>query len=371
MFGEGYNISMHDYCRDLVGVRNDIKRFSSLNLSGMNSDKDGEFFDKIGQSCSKTTEKLVLSMMKLKSLPNQIQIFPLLSKITFFGCEISDKSILQFNEWCPNITQLVFQNVCFIDDNFDVLTSTEHIFPLVKSFAFDFHGHFEGHLNKTFLAQIDEKFPMLESLELNLRRGSTFDCIGYKTLHFKNLKKLNVFTFGKNVSLAIFNRKLKELKFAGLNAEAMIFIWIKSCKNLAKLTLDLRYLDESNLSYLKNMECLREVKLNVKQFNWKLDEMLEFVRNNRRLKILNIECDRKSKEMQFDDDFEKKFDDLIKQRRKLSINLDFLQGKRTINISEKGIVEKMLTSISSPVSSSESSSETCSTESPSSESDEE
>lgn len=160
---------------------------------------------------------------------------------------------------------------------FAKFTSTEVVYPQVKKFEFHFGDYFE--LTREFLQEMDEQFPDLERLHLQLEPQDNFSSyeptfnVPYKPLYFKKLKNLSVFAFGEDVRqlfdyMAISNAKLKELSFGGMTTPTKIIKWIESCERLGKLTLDCPYLNEDKMNDLREMKWLREVKLEGKSFLW-------------------------------------------------------------------------------------------------------
>lgn len=332
-----------------VNIQYYLKYCSKIKLEGTyNEAEDNELFLEIARTCGRTVEHLVLYGMRLSIPVDKLVMISLLTKVTFEHCSMNNDSMLRFHQWCPNITDLSFRWVDLSDDAYDELCSNEAMFPHVKSFAFQFARGTE--FDKDFLSKIDKKFPSIESLSLELESDESFceldpECNGpYEALYFKNLKKLSVVTFGEDIEclldhMAVCRNKLKELTFSGLNMPERFYKWIGSCKKLAKLTLRVSYLVESELEELNELPYLNTVTLDVKEFHWVPEDMLAFVRKQRRLKVLKIESDRKNKEMKYDDGFKKTFDEIVAQRKKMTIHIMFYQNRREVKVSEKGLNE--------------------------------
>lgn len=332
MFDEGFEIRADEYKnhKSLQSlIRNRSQTIPAIRLHGSGKKReDTELFEEIIRHCSQTTKTLIMLWMQL-DIPTE-QLKPLLTKIKFYGCSIDNGSVLRFDEWCPNVTKVHFElEGRFSEEAFDTFTSTEFIFPLVKTLSFDFG--YEHEMTRELLAALDQKYPILDSLNLTLNHRcnvspSSYENVllmfglmdensanvdpklnvPYEPLHFKNLKKLSVRAFGNEIGslfdyMAISNQKLKELTFAGMAVPGKMLKWFQSCKRLAKLTLQCPCLIESELNDLNEMVWLREVKLDVKRFHWEPKEMIDFVRKHSGLKKLIIVSDRKNKSMKYDE----------------------------------------------------------------------
>lgn len=354
---QGLEIKLREYKNDEVLQRivKSSNIITEIRLKGTrNEHEDNELFEEVTRHCCRRITKIVFDSMIVNITADKLQMFPLLSKIVFCWSQIGDDSVLRFKDWCPNITTLVFHSTRLSDDAYTELCSTEHLFPHIKVFAF--HFAFDTESDRVFLAAMDTKFPSIESLNLTFEREESFiadDCrVLVERLFFKNLKKLWIFSFGEHIEylfeyLAISNKKLKELTFNGLMVPDKCLEWIQDCKKLSKLTFDCPFLIENDLNDFEVMPLLREVRLEVKQFHWQPEEMMEFIRKQPRLKVLDIDSDRKNSEMQYGQDFKKMFDDLVKQRKKLLIKAVFHQGSRQIKFSEKGFKETKMYATSS------------------------
>lgn len=351
--GEGVQISLKklqedERTRDMI--RQDY--IEDLVLEGTyNEEEDTKLFEEVMRHCSQTKKKLFLDRM-VHTLPvEKLQIFPLLKKLTIQRGSLQSDALLHFDKWCPNLTEIRFKKrVRLSDAAYDTLISTDVIFPQIKAFAFDFGESDEIGFDRDFLEALDLKFPTLECLDLILNNSnfSSHDddtySLPYEPLYFKKLKKLSVFAFGDDVSLllnymCISNAKLKEFKFNGMTTPKEMITYIGSCKRLGKLTLDCPYLDEDGLMDLKNMRWLNEVTFEAKYLHWEPNEIIAFARNNQHLKKMVITSDRKNNSMKFGKEFKEMFDELVRERPKLTIKVHFFQGGREIKISAAGFTE--------------------------------
>lgn len=88
------------------------------------------------------------------------------------------------------------------------------------------------------------------------------------------------------------------------------------------------------------MQWLKKITLSTKHLNWVPDEIISIARGNPHVNMLAVDSDYGNDDMKFGTKYKKTFADLIKERKKLTIKVFFHQGKREINISEKGFSEK-------------------------------
>lgn len=88
------------------------------------------------------------------------------------------------------------------------------------------------------------------------------------------------------------------------------------------------------------MELLTKVTLSPRHLDWDPEEIIEFARNNPRLRLLEIDSDRKNDELKFGKKYKDLFADLIKERGQLAITVFFHEEKREVKISEKGFTQK-------------------------------
>lgn len=314
---------------------------------------DNKLMEKCMCDCSQHKTKLCFAFMLLTLPVDKLQVFASLNKLTFYISTLVSDSLLRFNDWCPNLTEIRFKRgVGMSRKAFDTFTSIHAIYPLIKTFEFDMSDNYE--LTRDFLAKMNVKFPSLECFDLTLSNDDEFSAydpqyqVSYQPLYFKNLKKLSVFAFGNQVGkmfdyMAVSNAKLKDFKFMGMTTPSEMISWIGNCKNLSKLTLGCPCLTaDDGLMELKNMRRLREVHLEAKNVDWDPEEMVEFARNNKRLKVMSIASDRNNNSMKFDWKFKDKFDELIRERSKLKIKVLFHEGERKIYVSESSFSETQL-----------------------------
>lgn len=348
---DGVEVTLAKYEEDIIFqncVRGDL--LTDLVLKGHHKeDEDNKLIEEIMQHCSQNKTKLAFTFMNHTLPADKIRVFPMLKNLTFYCTSLVSDSLLRFNDWCPNLTEIRFRAaVAMSDEAYETFTSTNHIYPQIKTFEFDMSDNYE--LTREFLAAMDTKFPSLECLDLTLSTNDDFSSyepeyqVPYEPLYFKNLKKLSVFAFGNEVNklldyMSVCNSKLKEFKFMGMTTPTEMITWIGSCKRLGKLTLDCPYLDEGGLMELKDMRWLREVHFEAKYLHWEPEDIVKFASNNRHLKVMTVESDRKNNSMIFDEKFKQDFGALIQERRKLKIKVLFHQGVREIRMSETGFSE--------------------------------
>lgn len=348
---DGLEVSLAKYEED-INFQNIVRShcMTELVLKGnRKEDEDSRLIEEIMQHCSQAKTKLAFTYVCHTLPADKIREFPLLKKLIFYCTSLVSDSLLRFNDWCPNLTEIRFRaHVSMSEEAYETFTSTDHIYPQIKTFEFDMSYNYE--LTREFLAAMDTKFPSLECLDLTLSHNDDFSSyepkyqLPYEPLYFKNLKKLSVFAFGNEVNklidyMAVCNSKLKEFKFHGMTTPEEMITWIGSCKRLGKLTFDCSYLDEHGLMELKNMRWLREVHFEAKYLHWEPEDIVEFARNNRHLKVMTVESDRKNNSMIFDEKFKQDFGGLIQERKKLKIKVLFHQGGREIRMSETGFSE--------------------------------
>lgn len=299
-------------------------------------------------------KRIVLANM---SFGKTIKNFAMLSdaqSLSFVNSTIKNYSILKFDQWCPNITELSFLGVEFSRRAFDFLVEPYYPTPAIKSFTFDFKDTMEMFSN--FLGEIDEKFPELESLTLVFTGTDPEgyfmwdDQSPYQPMFFEDLKKLSLAAFGDGADrifdyMSICNTCLEELEFIGFWLTEENGKWIKRCPELIKLTIGLPGLEGYHLKYLKNMKKLQELHLNVGSIECGPMKMVEFFRKNKELKMISIECKRNNKELTFDDVFKKEFEKLAQEREQVTIKATFgigcEQALRHMKITKEGFEETM------------------------------
>lgn len=351
---DGLEVTLAKYEEDITFrniVRGDV--ITDLVLKGHHKeDEDSKLVEEIMQHCSQNKTKLAFTFVHHTLPADKIRVFPLLKKLTFYCTSLVSDSLLRFNDWCPNLTELhVRAQVGMSEEAYETFTSTNHIYPQIKTLEFDMSDDYE--LTREFLAAMNTKFPSLECLDLKLSTNDDFSLyepeyqVPYEPLYFKNLKKLSVFAFGNEVNklldyMAVSNSKLKEFQFMGMTTPKEMIAWIGDCKRLGKLTLDCPYLNEGHLMNVKDMRWLREVHFEGKYLHWEPEDIVKFARNNRHLKVMTVESDRKNNSMIFDEKFKQDFGALIQERRKLKIKVLFHQGGREIRMSETGFSETQL-----------------------------
>lgn len=292
--------------------------------------------------------------MELNLPADNIPIFPILTKLAFDFVLIENETILQFDKWCPNVTELVFSESQFLnDDIFKAFYSADKIYHEVKTLHFHFRPN---ELTREWLDGINKKFPKLENLRLQIETYEQFRRFEPgcdepdRPLYFKNLKKLTLFvystsdTFGFDVEymfdfLAISNQKLKKLTIHGVDFHEEWFKWIEKCKKLNKLNIDCSWFPEDSLNYLDTMPMLHEVHLEVERFHWDHRDMFSFIRKHPKLKLIDVDSVRKNKQLKYDNKFMEMFYDLIEERGKFTIRAIYNEGGREMNISENGFSE--------------------------------
>lgn len=225
--------------------------------------------------------------------------------------------------------------------------------PGVKSLTFHFESTME--MFGYFIEEMNEKLPSLESLTLFLETtdddGYYYEPMwdgtqDYSPMYFDHLKKLSLRAFGDEANrifdyMNISNNELEELSFAAYRLTRENLKWIKSCNKLSKLALECPCLAENELTCLKGMKDLEEVCLKVNhKFEWDTKKMIKFIRNNRQLKLLSIECERRNRQLKFDDEFKKMFDKLVQERVNVTVVVTSGTGdtKRQMKMSKDGFV---------------------------------
>lgn len=345
-----YEISGRAYDDKMRKIVRSQKTLPEIHLVGVCSQaEDSKLFEEISHYRNKSTRKMTLRMMYFDELTKKPRLFPLLSKLIFNNCRIKDGQLLQFNEWCPNITELVFFSVTFTDEVYNAFISNEHALVHVESLDFNFITGIK--LSREFLAAIDKKFPSLESLNLTSVPTNLSRLI-YEPLYFQNIRKLSLSMSGSSdVStvfdfLAVSNQGLEELEFKCQTIPGKLLKWIESCKKLKKLTLNCWDLVlERDLHNLEELPWLEEIKLNVEHHRWNAEQMIGFASKHPRLQLIDIQSERTHDEMDFDDDgidfydymrefidlyddkmnfnkYKKAFKDLVEKRGKLTFRVN-------------------------------------------------
>lgn len=227
------------------------------------------------------------------------------------------------------------------------------VYPLVKSFIFHFPYDMEEFA--TFIEEMDQKFPALEHLKFILTASDNLetdqpmwdDDNVYFPHHFENLKKFEFVCFGEEGHrifdyMDISNLQLEELSFSGMWLTRDNLCWIKNCPQLRKLKLAVAYLEESELVNLYGKESLEEIYLeDIAQIEWDPKEMMIFVQNLSKLKVLSIACKRNNKRITFDDEFQTEFGKLLQQRGDVVMEVKFGEGDsmRHLKMSKDGLHE--------------------------------
>lgn len=298
-------------------------------------------------------DHIMLDKLEFKKLLKNLPVLPSVTKVSFIDSVIKNYSILQFNQWCPNVNELIFLQTRISQSVFDHFTS-EDILPAVKTLTYSFEDTMEmfGH----FIQKMDVKLPSLESLTLTFKADNhnifepTWDNEApYQSTYFINLKKLSFTSFGDEGDrifdyLDISNEKLEELIFTGVWLTRENLKWFKRCKQLSKLTLRYACLEGKDLmKHLKGMEKLEELHFDIDSIDWAPMKLIEFFRNNGQLKMISIVCRSNNKELKFDDEFQKMFEELSQQRDEMMIMVTFGQGEgmRQLKISKEGFEEKL------------------------------
>lgn len=297
-------------------------------------------------------EHIVLAQMKFDKPIKGLPVLPLANQVSFIDTVIKHHSILQFDQWCPNITELAFLRVKFSDGAFEKFT--ENALPAVKVLTFSYEKYMEE--LDDFLEEIDEKFPSLEELTLVVDAANDLEGIEptwddgqpYESRFFENLTNLSLTAFGDEGDkifdyMCISNEKLEELSFESTWFSKENLKWIKRCEQLSKLTLGCPYFEGSDLKHLKGMANLKELYLDVGMFDWDPKKMVKFIQRNGQLKLLSIESERNNKEVTFDDEFKKMFSELAQERDGVTIKVTFGKGEtmRQMKISKDDFDEKM------------------------------
>lgn len=123
------------------------------------------------QHCMDAEHKHVLLGNHLFEQPiHNLPVMPFVTKITFLDSVIKNGSILLFQQWCPNVTELTFFRTEFARSVYEDFASTmldvDDIMPGVKVLTFHFMNSFEKF--GSFCEEIYEKFPSLEEFKLIL-----------------------------------------------------------------------------------------------------------------------------------------------------------------------------------------------------------
>lgn len=300
---------------------------------------------------SSAYEHHVLAKMKFNKSIKNMPVLPGVTRLSILDSEIKNYSILRFDQWCPNVTELAFIRVKLSERVYEIFTGGEHKLPAVKSLTYHFEGYMETFGD--FIGEMDEKFPSLESLTLILIASDPEelepmwdDEKPYDPIYFQNLKKLSLTAYGDEGDrvfdyMDISNENLEELSFTGMYFTKDNLKWIKGCEKVSKLTLGCPCLEEGDLKPLKGMQNLEELHLDVDKIEMTPNEMIEIIRKNGQLKLLSIKCEHNNKLMKFDDEFKKRFDALVEKRGNVVMKVTFGSGDtmRQMTISESGLDE--------------------------------
>lgn len=345
-----YEISSGQYDDKKQKLVRGESKLPSIHLVGVYSkNADNKLFEEISRHRSKTTQTLILRTMMIDNLSVKPSQFQLLEKLIFHGSQIRDATLLRFNEWCPNVSQLVFYMSKLSNDAYNAFISTEHPLSQVKSLAFHFRAGMK--MSREFLAAIDKKFPSLENLYLLSVAGDfgVNDDSPCEALYLKKLKYLSVDVSSSTRdsngvselfdSMSISNQTLEGLEFNGKTFPEKMIKWIESCKKLNKLTLVCSKLCERELNRMMEMPNLTDLKLEVESYGWNAADMLEFAKTHPKLITIAIQSDRSVIAKDFDiiGATKKHFDTLAKQRGKLMFRVEYLEDGRKVEASEKGV----------------------------------
>lgn len=91
---------------------------------------------------------------------------------------------------------------------------------------------------------------------------------------------------------------------------------------------------------LADTQSLTKVTLNVKYLDWHPTQIIQFARDNPRLRLLIIEGEQQHKKINFGKKYQNLFTDLVKERGKITIKILIYQDDREVEISEKGFSDK-------------------------------
>lgn len=243
-------------------LRDNNRNLPNLHIAGCkNEQKDKLLFELVVRHCAGTTKKLVFSNMNFNIPAEKLQVFPMLSEVTFRLCSVENESILRFNDWCPNMINLTFERMKMSTDVYNKFL-IQHTCPKVNSLVINFKDSVG--MTREFLNALHQRFPSLENLEIILDPHDNYSAkeskfnVPYKALHFKELKKLYVRAFSMDIEklfdyMGIFNDKIEEFSFAGMATYASITDWIVRCEKLTKLTIDVQEIIESELEKVKGI----------------------------------------------------------------------------------------------------------------------
>ncbi|XP_031625486.1 uncharacterized protein LOC116342125 [Contarinia nasturtii] len=296
-------------------------------------------------------QRIVLKQMNFSKPIKNLPIVRGIQAVTFIDSFIKNDSILRFNDWCPNVTELAFFRVKFSESVYEEFADSlgsEDQFPAVKTFTFDYKNYMEG--LDDFLEAMDKKFPALESLTLFVDVADDLDSFepmwdtefSHLPEFFENLKTLSLTCFfdeGDRIFdfIGIHNEKLEELSFTSMLFTKDNQNWTKNCPQLRKLALKCCYITNGKeLKHLKGMDKLEELHLSMRKIEWDPKNMIEFIRNiGQGLKVLSIDCERNNKQFKFDDEFKNLFNVLAEERADMVIKVQFGsdEPKRCLEIS--------------------------------------
>lgn len=304
-------------------------------------------------------EKEGCVVLRRKNFNVPIDNIPIMSKATkvvIMGLQIKDANILQFKKWCPNVTELCFVRVEFSQEIFDDFRTIIGEMPGVKTLTFTYQNTMENLVG--FLEQMDEIFPSLEQLTMILKPTDDVDGLEqmwddsqpHQSIYFNNLKKLSLKAFG-DVFDRIFNymnicdENLEDFKFTAFSLSEENIDWINDCKHLVKLTLKVPAMDigQRDINRLKGLEHLKEFHLKMDKLNWQPMQMMEFIRNNKRLVLISIKAKSKNKNLKFYGEFTKMFYELVEERGDIQIIATIGSGEaqRWVHISKSGTNETL------------------------------
>ncbi|XP_037030178.1 uncharacterized protein LOC119070008 [Bradysia coprophila] len=334
-------------------LRDKSANMPHLNIVGNRNEKDDSvLFELVARHCITTTKKLCLTRMKIDIPAEKFQVFPELKEVKFNSCIVDNESILRFNEWCPNVNRITFEELKFGLDAFNAFNSNEATFPNVERLTFSFKKSVK--MTRPFLDTLSKRFPMVKELDIIMCPTDDVSDIRpeyrkpYQASHFKNVEKLFVRAFAGDISklfdyMAICSEKLKEFSFAGMAITDELIAWIKRCTQLEVLTIDWQYRAEDagcSINNLKGMPSLTKVTLMVKYLDWNSEGIIQFARDNPSLRMLIIEGEKQHNKLNFGKKYKDMFVDLVKQRGKITIKIFNYEDGREVEISEKGFNDK-------------------------------
>lgn len=339
-----------DDLRELV-QKSDCLTELTLRGNEKNANEDKELIQEIFRYCSQKTTILTCNTMNLNVSADELNVFPKLSELEFKNCKIESDSILRFKDWCPNITKLEISQSSLSRAAFVELTSTERCYPCIKSVHLNLKGK-SGQKIGQKMASLNKKFPSLESLNFKFGEKQNFDFPNQPNeSYFKHLKTLSLCAYGDDDNDSIDKMfdyaKISTTKLVNFTLISQIvpdtfYEWIENSAKLEKLQLHCRYLCEYELYRLKTMPKLKELRLKMRTLHWDPKQMMELVSKQSQLKLLHIESQRNNPKIQYGEDFRTMFNDLLKQRRKMKINVEFADVGRVILYSEKMFCERFV-----------------------------